>query len=248
MGKKYKNPPIVEALCEFQFVPGQPWDITIAGMLYERIKDEFPIKQQQVGLGVTLQPREGRVIEPKIEFVSSRMQFFSNDKISLVQVGPDLLTVNHLKPYPTWEKFKTLILKILGKYIDIGSPKGFRRIGLRYINKINIPGESIKMEDYFNFYLPIPEELPQIHSAFNISVEIPYKDDYERLVLTLGNTMSEKPGTVSIILDLYYIMAMPEKVSFEQVDEWMEGAHTIIEKAFESCITNNVKNLFEEEE
>jgi len=46
MGKKYKNPPIVEALCEFQFVPGQPWDITIAGMLYERIKDEFPIKQQ----------------------------------------------------------------------------------------------------------------------------------------------------------------------------------------------------------
>jgi len=150
MGSKYKNPPIVEALCEFQFVPSQPWDITISGMLYERIKDEFPLKHQQVGFGVAVQPREGGVLEPKIEFGPPRMQFFSNDKTSLVQVGSDLLTINLLRPYPNWEKFKPLILKILEDYINIASPKGFRRVGLRYINKIDFDKPQIELTNYFN--------------------------------------------------------------------------------------------------
>lgn len=49
MVRKYKHPPIVEALCEFQFIPSQPWDITIPGLLYDRINSEFPVKQQKRG-------------------------------------------------------------------------------------------------------------------------------------------------------------------------------------------------------
>ena len=54
MGRRYKNPPIVEALCEFEFISSQPWDLTIPGLIYEKVKDEFPDKRQQIGKGFNL--------------------------------------------------------------------------------------------------------------------------------------------------------------------------------------------------
>jgi len=247
MGKKYKNSPIIETLCEFAFIPSKPWDITIPGLFYEKVRNKFPERKQRVGFDIKFEPKEGG-IEQNIEMAAPRIQFLRSDKTALLQVSTDLLVINHLKPYPTWNKFKPMILENLNYYKDVANPKGFKRIGLRYINKIDIPGKSIKMEDYFNFYPAIPKELPQTHLTFNINVKIPYANNHEYLVLTLRDSISEKPDFVSVVLDLYYIMSMPGKVAFQQVDEWIENAHTTIEKAFESCITDKCRKLFEEGE
>lgn len=246
MSRKYKNPPLVETLCEFQFVPGQPWDFTIHGLYYEKISKGFPDKQQQIGIGFRVKQEAG-AIQQEFLPAAERMQFFRKDKTALVQVGPDLLTVNHLKPYPTWENFKPLIVDNLNKYHEVANPKGFKRIGLRYINKIDIPKKLIEMTDYFNFYPRIPKELPQIHEAFNVRVEIPHQENRDRILLTFSNTISEKPDMLSFLLDLDYIMNIPEKVPLEQASEWLEHAHKVIEETFESCITDKCRKLFEEE-
>ena len=41
MGKKYLNPPIVEAVCEFRFTSDTQWDLAVSGLLYKKIKDDF---------------------------------------------------------------------------------------------------------------------------------------------------------------------------------------------------------------
>jgi len=247
MEKKYKSPPVVEALCEFQFVPNEAWDITIPGMLYERIKDEFPIKQQQIGFGVRIvQPREGGMRERRMELASPPMQFFSNDKCSLVQVGQDLLTINHLKPYRTWEVFRPSILKVLGKYVDIANPKGFRQIGLRYINKIDFDEHRIEITDYFNYHPTIPNDLPQEHKTFQVTVDIPYEEERDLLRLTLATIIPEEPGVLSLVLDIGYSMVKPEGIGFKQVLNWLENAHLIVETAFEASITDKCRGLFEE--
>jgi len=247
MGKKYKNPPIVEALCEFQFLPNQPWDITIPGILYEKIKDEFPVKQQQVGFGVAVKPgKAGMVLKPEIEFGPPRMQFFSKDKISLVQVGPDLLTVNHLRPYSTWKKFKPLILKIFGEYIVIANPKGVRQIRLRYINKIDFDQHKIELSDYFNYYPSIPSNLPQTYKTFQVTVEIPYNNERDTLRLSFATIIPEKPNVLSLLFDLDYVMILPESIVLDKLPDWLEDAHTAIENAFEACIKDKCRKLFEE--
>ena len=174
MGKKYKNPPIIEAVCEFQFAPGQPWDFTVHGLFYEQIRAEFPEKQQQMGIGIRFRQEAG-AIQHELLPNSERMQFLRKDKSALVQVGPDMLAVNHLKPYPGWEVFKPLILDNLNKYIEVAKPKGLKRLGLRYINKIDLPEQTIKMQDYFNYFTLIPKELPQTHENFSARVEIPHE-------------------------------------------------------------------------
>lgn len=244
MSIKYSNSPIVEALCEFQFIPSQPWDMTIPGLLYEKISDEFPIKQQQMGFGIGFQPKEGG-IEQRVE-MAQRMQFFRSDKSALVQVGPDLLTVNHLKPYPTWEAFKPLISNNLNIYQKIVKPKGFKRIGLRYINKIEFGKSPIELTDYLNYYPFIPTTLPQVHETFQVRVEIPYEEGRDRLLLTLGTAIPEKSEILTLLLNLDYIMALPERILLDQTSDWIEKAHTVIENAFEACITDKCRSLFEE--
>lgn len=48
MGKKYKNPPIVEVVCEFRLSDDTLWDLTIPGLLYEKLKDEFLHREQRL--------------------------------------------------------------------------------------------------------------------------------------------------------------------------------------------------------
>ncbi|MEW6409981.1 MAG: TIGR04255 family protein [Nitrospirota bacterium] len=245
MSRKYSNPPIVEALCEFQFIPTQPWDMTIPGLLYEKISGEFPVKQQQMGFGIGFQPKEGG-IEQKVE-MSQRMQFLRPDKSALVQIGPDLLAVNHLKPYPTWDTFKPMIFKNLEAYQTVAKPKGFKRIGLRYINKFEFDKSPIELTDYFNYYPFIPTNLPQMHETFQVRVEIPYEEGRDCLLLNFASTIPEKPDALSLLLDLDYIMAIPERVPLDQTSDWLEKAHTTIENAFEACITDKCRSHFEEE-
>lgn len=246
MSGKYSNPPIIEAICDFQFIPSQPWDMTIPGILYEKISSEFPVKQQQMSFGVGFQPKESG-IEQKVE-MSQRMQFFRSDKSALVQVGIDLLTINHLKPYSSWETFKPLILNNLDIYREIAKPKGFKRIGLRYINKIEFDKGPIELSDFFSYYPLIPKELPQINETINVRAEIPYEDGCDRLILTLANVIPEKPDMLSLLLDIDYIMAVPERITLDQASNWIEKAHTKVDNAFEACITSKCRTLFGKEE
>jgi len=238
MDKRY---PIVESLCEFQFIPGQPWDLTIPGMFYEQIKGDFPIKKQQMGVGIALQPQKG-ILEQKVE-LSQRMEFHRDDDSALVQLGPDLLVVNVLAPYPKWDIFRQLIDTTLGKYIEIAKPKGFRRVGLRYINKIILETETIELSHYFRIYPHIPAELPQVHGPFQIRVEFPYAEGRDRLLLTLATIRPEKPTSLSFIFDLDYGLVSPDQVSLEDIGDWLEEAHKRLNDAFNSCFTDKCKKM-----
>ncbi len=244
MGKKYRNPPVVEALCQFQFIPTRTWDMTIPGLMYEKTKSKFPHRQQRIGIGLQFRQTETGV-EHKIEPAPPRVQFYAKDRTSLIQIGPDLLAVNQLRPYPTWARFKPKILYSLQMYQKVANPKGFKLIGLRYINKIKIPAKTIEMSDYFKIYPAIPDNLPQTHSTFISRVEIPYMDERDRMLLTLASEPSEAKDTLLLVLDIDYIMLKPEAVRINASAKWIEQAHSAIETAFESSITDKTRALFD---
>ncbi len=129
MGKKYKDPPLVEALCEFQFISEPSWDLTVPGLIYERVKENFPDKHQQIGISMQFRPTEEGV-EQKVEPNPPRIQFYKSDKTALIQVAQDLFVINQLKPYPTWGNFKPMIIN------------GFNVLRL----KLQVQHYTIKME------------------------------------------------------------------------------------------------------
>jgi len=244
MGRKYKNPPVVEALCEFRFDPGSPWDLAIPGLVYEKVQGEFPKRRQAKVFEASISGGpEG--IEQQVK-TTDRMQFLRHDEKALIQVGPNLLAVNHLKPYPSWQEFLPLIQQGFDAYFAAANPKSIQRIGLRYINRIEIAGERVELADYFEFRPFVGPRLPQDYGPFVVGIQIPFEDSRDLLRLQLESATVETPGTVAVMLDLDYFLAQPGGVSQDDVFKWTEIAHAHVEEVFEACITDRLRQVFEE--
>lgn len=245
MPRVYKKPPVIEAVCEFRFEGSQPWDWTIPGLIYDRIKSEFPKKRQQNVLEVAMQPGEGKISQ-EVKAGIAKMQFLREDEAALVQIGPDLLAVNHLRPYPSWPIFKALILKQLQIYRDVGNDRSLKRIGLRYINRIDMPEGDFTIEDYFSALPNLPDTVPNVFASFMLRMEIPYEDIKARLSFVFG-TPPIKAENPSFMLDLDMFVLSEDTPSLDEVSTWIEAAHERGEKAFEGTFTDKTrKEIFEE--
>jgi uncharacterized protein (TIGR04255 family) len=244
MGKRYRNPPVIEALCEFRFEPSAPWDLAIPGLVYEKIREGFPKRRQakvfEVSLAAGPTGVEQRVLP------TDRMQFLREDEKALIQVDRDLLAVNHLRPYPTWQEFLPLIRQGFDAYRQVASPKGVRRIGVRYINRIEIPGQRLELEDYFEFRPFVGLNLPQEFGPFIVGIQASFENSRDSLRLQMASAAIEAPDTVAFMLDLDYHLSQPGQVLLDNVFEWMEVAHRHVEEVFEACITSRLREMFEE--
>lgn len=245
MTKRYTKPPLVEALCEFQFDPGIAWDLTLIDLIYEQLKDIFPEREQlQVPLNARLSP-ETNVQIGTIGTVPL-VRFLDNDRKALVQVGQNLLTVNHLQPYTTWENFFPFIEKGFKVYYQTAQPKALKHIGIRYINRITIPSAQIDLANYFRFRPLIPQDLPQEIDSLFMNVGIPHEDSKDILRIQVGTLNPETLDTISLILEIGYVFAKPGEIAFQDVPDRMKAAHNHIEHAFESCLTDELKLMFGE--
>jgi uncharacterized protein (TIGR04255 family) len=241
---KYRKSPITEAVCEFQFRGSSEWDWTVLGLVYQEIKTEFPNKRQEVGFEINVAPQQGKV-ERSVGGSLSKMQFLREDGSAMVQLGPDLLAINVLAPYPSWDAFEALIRRQFEVYNRIAHPVGFKRIGLRYINRIVIPSKNIETTDYLCYYPQLPKTLEQAHGPFAMRVMHPYEGERDILNLQIANVQAEDEN-YAIALDLDYYLTQPDKVELNKAVEWVTVAHETIETVFEACITDKTRNLFEE--
>ena len=247
MGRKYRCPPIVEAVCDFRFDPGSPWDVAVPGLVYERIRDDgfpkrTPISDVQFGL-----KRTEAGVEQEVK-TTPRIRFSREDEKAFIQVGPDQLTVHHLKPYPSWLMFQPLIRKGFKAYLEAATPKGIQKIGLRYINRIEIPGERVELKDYFRFYPFVGTELPEDYGPFIVGIEVPYEDIRDMLRLQLTSVKGSARDVVGVLLDLDYFLAKPGlSATLEDTSQWVDLAHDRLEEVFEATITDRLRAIFEEE-
>jgi uncharacterized protein (TIGR04255 family) len=242
VSKKYSNPPLIEAVCEFRLTPNTPWDITIPGLLYEQLKVAFPNREQRVVQEVVYVPSP-QGLQQQIQ-IGERIFLFSAEKRLFVQIGPRVLTLNVLKPYPNWNGFRPKIEKVWQSLMHTVEVKGVERIGLRYINKIELLKWSGKLEDYFEFYLFLGKRLPQTMASFIAAVELPYANDRDRCRVQLMDAPFDPPNQKAFFLDIDYFLTQPQAVDTAATLEWVEEAHRQAEEVFEGCINDRLRNLF----
>lgn len=240
---KLKNPPIIEVVCEFRFNLENPNDATLPGRLYALVQKDFPtIKNKNLG---SVLPIEGKTNETEL-LVTPLAQFYNKEENLLLQVGHNMLTINCVKKYPTWERFKPIILENHEKYCDTAKPKSIKKISLRSINKIHIGGEEISLKDYFVFYPASPQNIKEPLTSFNLHIETALQN--KRDILVMKNTTvvpnKDKENHIAFVLDLSYIMNKPGEIKLEQVGDWLETAHDELYNAFTASITKNLLNDF----
>lgn len=244
--KNYRNPPIIEAVCEFRFSSDTPWEEGLPNRFYDAIKDSFPIRESRKGQSLEIKTNNTGIEGHKVETIDIHV-FLTKDRRMLIQLGPRGLSIHCLRPYPSWKVFSPMIRRAYEVITSLTDVRGFDRIGLLYIDKIEIPGERIRLEDYFTFYPHLGEGLPQDVENFMIGCDFAYRDqDICRLKLT--QAMPEKTNTLAYLLTTDYFLARKDTVKPDDACAWVEEAHTEVKALFKGCITKKLEEIFEQEE
>ncbi len=244
--RRYRKPPVIEALCEIYFADSS-WDETVTGAFYERIKKDYPKKQQRniQEAQITMGPEQAVA---GVRQLPPWMQFISDEKHRMIQIARDLLVINQLPPYLHFADWEPEIYRCLEIYNELAAPSKIVRIGLRYINRVVIPGEHVRMEDYFTIYPNLPEGLGDIHGSFLVRVEIPRQDQGHTVLITFGTAPPPSDGAVhAFILDLYDLVLGTKLPDVKILKAEIALAHDNIIVAFEDSITDSLRKLFEPE-
>jgi uncharacterized protein (TIGR04255 family) len=244
MSVQYQKPPLIEAIFEANFI-AEAWDMTMVGDFYKQINHDFPIKmtKEQAGLGIEINQTGANIVNRNQKSIT---QFFNEQKNQLVQVSTNMLAVNSLPPYMSWDNFKALIVRCLAHYQEVAKPKGFASIMLRYINKVNIGEECSydNMRRYFHLLPHIPDGLPHSATSLNTNIEMPFDERSNILSIVQATLLPEMDMQAPVLFDLNFICIKPQTVALEHIENWLEHAHTQIERIFEDSLTTEAKQSF----
>ena len=218
IGKKYVNPPVVEVLCEVYFHQSK-WDVTLPSLFFGKVRRSYPKKREskQIGVHVSIS-KETQATQ--VQRGEARIQFMKEDGSRLIQIEKNLLVINQLKPYPSFEDWEPVVKQMVTHYSEIAQPKGIKKIGVRYLNRIIIPKARFKMEDYFGLYPEVPESLGAKHGRFMMRLEIPPKHKGHMLMVTFATAPPGSPGASAEMLDIYDIFALSRPFPIGDVDKY----------------------------
>ena len=149
-----------------------------------------------------------------------------------------------MKPYPSWDTFNKKIDYAYNKIKELTEVRGIERIGLMYINKIDMPEKVTELKDYFRFYPQIPEHLAFTVANFNMGCDFTFNKENDMCRVQLGRAIPEKKEGMAFLLTTDYFTAKPGLISPGDAIIWTKNAHTEIKKIFKGCITEKMESLF----
>lgn len=243
MRRNLRKDPIVEARCEFQF-DSPDWDWTVPGLLWGQLRKEFPLKQQFDLVAPDTPENSHETLGV------SQLNFWSEDKTSVVRTQPNELAVIQRAPYKGWPIFKTMIEQVLSIYHDIEPNGQLASISLRYVNLLPLPSPDglFDVQKFLTVHPTIPLEGNVPLGAWMQQTEILRSEEIS-LLFRVGciPRSPENPDDLATAID---IMArnLSNQVSNGAEMGWLETAHAEIEGLFFACLKQPYLEILQSEE
>ena len=172
----------------------------------------------------------------------------SFDGTGIVQIRPDLIGVSQLAPYRGWEGFIGRTRSALGRAAPLFSSRPLTRIGLRYINRIDIPAPTGVLISHIDYLGVGISDLPFAHGplgtmSFNLATTV--DDGCFGLVLNCGRVAAPLIDQVSLLFDIDVSSEINVPRSREAMWDQLGEMRQLKNQIFESCVTDQARSLFQ---
>ncbi|MFN0315886.1 MAG: TIGR04255 family protein [Burkholderiales bacterium] len=132
------------------------------------------------------------------------LRFQSADKKQIAQFNRDGFVFSRLEPYESWEQLYKESMRLWSLYVELAHPIEIHRIGLRYINRIQLPSDDLRLEDYLEPAPVTPKGLDVPFHGFlhQDTLAVPghaYAINVTRTIQPAGTPGMQGPG---LILDI----------------------------------------------
>ena len=246
----YPNPPITEALIDIRIDPLPESTLATLESLHDTVRGDYPNKETKKYWEGSVDIRENRPFAT-VQQHSQPIGFLfrSQDQKQIVQYRLDGFTFNRLRPYPSqgWPIIRDEARKLWEHYLHNIAPKSIARIGLRYINQINIPApdQQIELEDYFTEPPRVPNGIPQTFENFLVRLVVPCPELAAKAIITQSCVpFSASATTLSFILDIEVLTNNTDPLDAVDVWDFLDRFREFKNKVFESSLTRKTKELF----
>lgn len=242
----YKKPPITEAVIGISLK--ESLNSGDLALLQKKLSKNYPSSQsiENVNVKLELQGKPGHRKKANANLDQENgYRLSSVDCSELAIVLPKSITISQLAPYPGWKSFFgrfvrdwNIIKKSIG-YHEIS------RIGVRYINRIDIPsnGPIVEHESFLNVYPNITDEFGPLF-GYSLNVEVYIEDMRCTAKINSAAVPSPVLNHSSFVLDQDIIREVQVPQNDKDIFELIEAIGQKKNKIFESCITDKSRALF----
>lgn len=201
--KHLSKAPITEAVIEFQFANSLVLAIDAIQGVSNLLESDYPteqVRKTKIIRGVINNSEQitETVDEGIVGFVRS-----SEDGVKVIQLLQDRFAFSHLAPYASWEDLEKDAFEAWRIFQNKINIKHIKRIGVRFINRIEIDLPMGSFDDYLYNSPVISDTLPQEVSAFNQRVVLPNKEI--NAIAIINQSMEgadQEKNVVPVILDI----------------------------------------------
>ena len=141
-------------------------------------------------------------------------------------------------------------MAVVGAYLTVNGPQAFNRIGLRYINDIQLPSTNgpINIYDYITFgVVATIEGLPNEFTALSLRMDVPFHGSRDNLSISVICPAGDEWQQRHIQLDLDYQLRQSRGVPLEAAEAWLNQAHDAINLVFEGAVRDTLRQQFNQE-
>lgn len=244
--QKYKRPPITEAVIGVVFAS----DVKSNDLdkLQKKFNKNYPNHQplRQLNLHIEVTSLDSAPQNSLDEKIGHRRS--NGDQTELIIIQENSFTVSQLAPYVGWDVFWRRFER---DWALLKRSSGFRQIkqvGVRYINRIDIPFESgrIELKEYLKVSPEIPNSFGPI-AAYSVSAQVNMDDMKSILRVNSAAVPSPLPNCASFLLDLDLIRAEDAPQSDTDLMQLLEAMRKRKNEFFEAAITDQTRSLFNHE-
>jgi len=171
----------------------------------------------------------------------------SGDGKRIAQVRLDGFAFSQLAPYDTWDVFHDEAMRLWRVYCQVASPESVSRLGVRYINRLDIPSAIIEIKDYVRTFPEISPDLPQALAGYFMQVQVPLRDFSASVYINSTIVEPPKPNTTSLILDIDTFREVNLSDASDAFSDDLEAGLSELRRAknfvFEACITPATREM-----
>ncbi len=238
----YNKAPIVEAVMDINVQFAEGVDISKLNALADKLegyptKENIFIARAQVNINHALS-------QTKHSSDQLGIRLISEDKKYVIQIKKTGFTFSRVNGYESWEIFQSKAKDLWELYFNNLNPIKITRIGLRYINRINIPALNFNLEEYFETYPKVFSGNNGNLSGFFLQLQVPQPDD-NIAILNQTITSPLEPGYTSVLFDID-VLDRKHLDANNQEELWNRFQLLRMQKnkLFDDSITNKTKELF----
>jgi uncharacterized protein (TIGR04255 family) len=239
--RHYSQDPITEAVINLRVTLPPEAELAALAGIHNSIATDYPHQENLLVLQGEI--TAGENVGASASQTQLGFAYASSDQKQIIQARLDGFSFSRLAPYQHWEVFRDEAKRLWEIYQNVIHPTAINRLAVRYINRIDLPVPIKDFKDYLRVFPEVPCDLSEFLNGYFIQLQIPKPEVEATLILNQAIIPPSSDSVVSVLLDLDLFKLSDLPIAETTLWENLDNLHEKINCIFETCITDETREL-----